>query len=224
MLEKSTLEFLKKLKKNNNKEWFDANRGAYEKARNNVADFVRALIRELAVFDPSIQHLEPRDCMYRINRDIRFSHDRTPYKTNMGVYLSRGGKKAMDLGGYYVHIEPGQAFVAGGMWQPPAPALKKIRQAIDYDWHELDAIVQDKNFRKTFGSLRSGDSYSLQRPPRGFEADHEGIEYLKLKSYIASHELKDADLTAPDAPVNVAKLLGILTPLVEYLNENVQEG
>ena len=127
----STLNFLKKLTKNNNKEWFDKNRSVYEDAKLEVKALVQQTIEKIATFDPSIASLEPKDCMFRINRDVRFSKDKSPYKNNMGFMIAPGGKKSIK-GCYYVHIEPGNCFVAGGIWVPMPEQLKSIRQEIDY--------------------------------------------------------------------------------------------
>jgi uncharacterized protein (TIGR02453 family) len=135
MLQSSTLQFLQSLQKNNNKPWFDENRKKYESAKENFAEFVEALINGIAAFDPTIQNLTAKNCMFRINRDVRFSKDKSPYKTNMGASISKGGKK-INLAGYYFHCEPGKSFAAGGFYMPMAPELAKIRQEIDYNFKE----------------------------------------------------------------------------------------
>src|SRR5262245_24791864 len=129
MLQSSTLKFLRDLKKNNNKEWFDSNRKTYEAARKDFEAFLEKVLNKLSQSDDSIKNLKPKDCLFRINRDIRFSKDKSPYKTNFGAYINRGGKKSI-YGGYYFHCEPEQAFVGGGLWQPLPPELKKVRQEI----------------------------------------------------------------------------------------------
>ncbi len=223
MIKSSTFAFLSELNKNNNKEWFDGNRQDYEAARQDVAQFADALIAHLGRFDPALQHLTARDCMYRINRDIRFSADKTPYKTNFAVYMSRYGKKAMDAAGYYLHIEPGKCFMAGGLWMPPSPPLRKLRSAIDFDWTALDEILKDKNFFKTFGDFQRDAETMLQRPPKGYNADHPGIAYLKLKSFIMKRPVEDAYLQGINAAVKLAKDFALLKPLVYYLNENIRD-
>ncbi|HLO80078.1 MAG TPA: DUF2461 domain-containing protein, partial [Chitinophagaceae bacterium] len=125
------LSFLKKLKKNNNKPWFDANRHLYVEAKVEFEDFVSSLITSYGKHDPAIAHLLPKDCIFRINRDVRFSKDKSPYKNNFGASITSGGKKS-PFAGYYVHIEPGAGFVGGGLWQPMPDMLAKVRQEIDY--------------------------------------------------------------------------------------------
>ena len=141
MLQKSTVQFLRDLKKNNSKEWFDTNRKKYESAKNDYEALVGDVIKQLSKTDESIAHLEPKQCVFRINRDVRFSKDKSPYKTNMGMYFSKGGKKSF-YAGYYFHLQPGGSFVAGGLWMPMPPELKKVRQEIDYNWEEFKKIVE----------------------------------------------------------------------------------
>ena len=133
MLQSSTLKFLKALKKNNNKPWFDAHRKEYEQAKGDFTFFIQSVIDKHSKSDPTINSISAKDCMFRINRDIRFSKDKSPYKTNMGAYINRGGKKSL-FGGYYFHCEPGQSFVGGGLWMPMPPELNKVRQEIDYNY------------------------------------------------------------------------------------------
>jgi uncharacterized protein (TIGR02453 family) len=147
MIEPQTLRFLSQLKKNNNKPWFDSHRVAYEAARIDFGNFIQLLIDALQKQDPSITGLTARDCLFRINRDIRFSNDKTPYKSNFGASIKRGGRKS-GFAGYYFHLEPGASFVGGGLWMPDAPKLKMMRQEIDYNWEEFSGIIGNKGFKK----------------------------------------------------------------------------
>src|SRR5689334_13212529 len=131
MLQSTTIKFLKDLKKNNTKEWFDKNRKVYEAAKKDFTDFVQTMIDKFGKKDESIAAIVAKDCLFRINRDIRFSKDKSPYKTNMGASINKGGRMTMNTAGYYFHLEPGNCFVGGGLWQPEPDALKKIRQEID---------------------------------------------------------------------------------------------
>ena len=144
MLRLSTLKFLKDLKKNNNKPWFDAHRKEYEAAKIDFATFIQAVIDKHSKSDPTIKSTVAKDCMFRINRDVRFSKDKSPYKTNMGAYINRGGKKSV-FAGYYFHCEPGQCFVGGGLWMPMPPELNKVRQEIDYNLDAFIKIMTSKN-------------------------------------------------------------------------------
>src|SRR5690349_1421137 len=152
MLEPQTLKFLSQLRKNNNKPWFDAHRAQYEAARIDFSNFIQLVIDALQISDTTITGLTARDCLFRINRDIRFSKDKTPYKANFGASIKRGGRKS-PFAGYYFHLEPGQSFIGGGLWMPDAPVLKGMRQEIDYNWDEFQSLLREKNFKKTYGDL-----------------------------------------------------------------------
>lgn len=214
MLSQSTLDFLTKLKKNNNKEWFDKNRATYENIKIEFRAFVNELIQQTAKIDPSVKHLEAKDCIFRINRDIRFSNNKAPYKTNIGAYLSPGGKKSFSAG-YYIHVEPGNCFIAAGMWMPPAPQLNAIRQEIDYNADEFRKIIGSKSFVKNFKNLSDEDK--VKTTPKGYAKDHPEIEFLKLKSFIAVKDIKDKELLSKTAAKNVAEAYGAAFPLNSFL-------
>lgn len=214
MIHKSTLDFLAKLSKNNNKEWFEKNRTAYEAAKNNFKEFVSELIVSTSKFDPSIRHLEAKNCIFRINRDVRFSNNKSPYKNNFGAILSPGGKKSFDAG-YYIQIQPGASFIAGGMWQPPTPLINAIRQEIDYNTVEFKKIIEAKEFKKYFGKLSDEDK--LKTAPKGFEKTHPEIELLKHKSYVTVHNLKDADVLSKDFLKHCGQIMKAIHPLNLFL-------
>ncbi|CAN5530583.1 DUF2461 domain-containing protein [soil metagenome] len=214
MIDKSTLEFLSKLSKNNTKEWFDKNRPVYELAKTNFKEFVNELIISTAKFDSSIKHLEPKDCIFRINRDVRFSKNKAPYKNNFGAILSPGGKKGFEAG-YYLQIQTGASFIAGGMWQPPTPQITAIRQEIDYNADEFKKIIGAKEFKKQFGELSEEDK--LKSVPRGYDKTHPEIELLKFKSYIAVHNLRDADVLSKNFLKHCNEVMKAMQPLNVFL-------
>ncbi len=216
MVTPATLNFFKKLKKNNTKDWFDVNRDAYELAKGNMKDIVAQLIDQLSVFDNSIKGLEPKQCMFRINRDVRFSKNKSPYKTNLGAIINKGGKKSM-VPGYYIHIEPGASFLAGGSWMPPAPELSAIRQEIDYNTAEFKKIILAKEFKKFFSKLSEEDK--LKTAPKGYAKDHPALELLKLKSYIVVHELKDEQLLNKNFIKHCAKVFKAMYPFEVFLRK-----
>ena len=222
MLQQSSIVFLKSLKKNNRKDWFDSNRAKYESAKQDVEEFAAAIIKSLAKADESIAHLQPKDCMFRINRDVRFSKNKSPYKTNMGVYFSKGGKKG-NQAGYYFHIEPGASFVAGGLWMPMPEDLKKVRQEIDYNWDEFKKIVQEKKFRTVFGNLERNPEFELSRPPKGYDDTNPAIEYLKLKSLIASSKISDEELTSRNLVKTAVSRFVTMKPFIDFPNRAVEE-
>ena len=215
MIQKSTLDFLSKLAKNNNKEWFDNNRPAYEAAKADYKKFVEDLIVSTAKFDPAVKHLEAKNCIFRINRDIRFSANKAPYKNNFGAILSPGGKKSFTAG-YYVQVQPGgQSFIAGGMWQPETPLLNAIRQEIDYNAAEFKKILNAKDFKKFFGKLSDEDK--LKTVPKGYDKSHPEIELLKHKSFITVHDLKDSDVTSKNFMKHCNEVMKATLPLNQFL-------
>ena len=223
MLQTSTLQFLKQLKKNNNKAWFDANRKKYEDAKNDFASFVQNVIDKFCKTDATLSSLTAKDCMFRINRDVRFAKDKSPYKTNMGAYFNAAGKNSMTAG-YYLHISPGESFVGGGMYHPDAQALKKIRQEIDYNFNEFSRIINDKKFKTVYAkSLNNDAEVKLSRPPKGYDENNKAIEFLKLKSIVATAPLNDALLTDKNFTQTVVKAFEALYPLIVFLNKAVED-
>lgn len=216
-IEKSTLEFLEKLARNNNKEWFDLHRTEYLAAKTNFESFVQVLINEITEFDPIIKGLEAKNCIFRINRDVRFSNDKSPYKTNMGAFIVKGGKKNGDkYAGYYFHIEPGQSMLAGGAYVPPAPWLTAIREKIDDEPERFLAIINNPLFKKHFVQL---EGEKLKKAPKGFSPDHKYIELLKYKSYLAMEEVKDKQLLGNDYLKYSSTVFKAMKPLNDFLNE-----
>src|SRR6185503_12930769 len=220
MLQISTLRFLKDLKKNNNKPWFDAHRKEYESAKADFTAFIQSVIDKHGKSDPTIKSINAKDCMFRINRDVRFSKDKSPYKTNMGAYISKGGKKSI-YGGYYFHCEPGQAFVGGGLWMPMPPELNKVRQEIDYNLDEFKKIVTSKKFKSVYKGLSHDPEYVLSRVPKGYDPENPAAEYLKLKSFVSMTPLKDSDLTSKDLVKKTTAAFEALQPLIEFVNGSI---
>jgi uncharacterized protein (TIGR02453 family) len=215
MIKSQTLEFLKQLIDNNNREWFQANKASYESARENVIEFATELIKLMHKIDPDIDDaLDPKKAVMRIYRDIRFSKNKTPYKNNFGIGIPAAGLRN---GGaeYYCHITPGESFIAGGYWMPENDDLKKIRQEIDYNAHDLKAIVDAPDFVKLFGDFRKQEQ--LKTVPKGYDADNENLALLKLKSFVALHPLSDADLLKPGAVKNIAEIYRHIRPLNVFL-------
>lgn len=221
MLEPQTLRFLTQLKKNNNKPWFDAHRAAYEAARIDFSNFIQLLIDALQKSDTTITGLTSRDCLFRINRDIRFSKDKTPYKVAFGASIKRGGRKS-PYAGYYFHLEPGQSFVGGGLWMPEAPALKNMRQEIDYNWSEFEAIVNARPFKKLYGDVYKGGEVSLSTMPKGYEKDNPAATYLRLKSFIAETKMEDEVLTKASLHKKSLAAFEALQPLLQFINRTIE--
>lgn len=220
MIEPQTLRFLTQLKNNNNKPWFDAHRAQYEAARIDFANFIQLLIDALQKTDTTITGLMSKDCLFRINRDIRFSKDKTPYKSNFGTSIKRGGRKS-PFAGYYFHLEPGHSFIGGGLWMPAAPALKNVRQEIDYNWEEFGSIIGGKAFKKIYGDLYKGGDVSLSSMPKGYEKDNPAAAYLRLKSFIAETRIDDEELTKGSLHKKTLAAFEALQPLLHFINRTI---
>ncbi len=215
-ISKSTLTFLSDLKIHNDRDWFSNNRNRYEQARGNFETFIQAILDELMKFDPIYKGLEAKSCIFRINRDTRFSHDKSVYKTNFGAFMVRGGRKNGDkFTGYYLHIEPGASFVAGGAYIPPTPWLSAIREKISENGEELTAIVKSRDYKKYFSGL---EGEKLKVPPRGYMKDNPHIELIKMKSFLAERNYSDSEVLAEDFFDTVTGAFRAMKPLNDFLN------
>ena len=215
MILPSTFDFLKQLKENNNRDWFKPNKSLYDDALVNVLEFTTQVIEGLAKVDPLIPaQLDAKDCVMRIYRDVRFSKDKSPYKINFGIAISAAGKN-FNGPGYYIHLEPGKSFIAGGSWHPEVEYLKSIRQEIDYNSTEWRGIVESPDFKAAFGELHTEDK--LRTSPKGYPNDHPDIEFLKLKSFTAGCSIADKDLMAKDSPKRIVQLFEKLYPFIVFL-------
>ncbi len=222
MFQPTTLKFLSGLAKNNNKTWLEEHRNEYLSAKKDFEIFIAELIKKTSVFDGDIKDLQVKDCTFRLNRDIRFSKDKKPYKINMGASLNRGGKKSL-FAGYYFHLEPGnKSFAGGGLWMPMAPELKKVRQEIDYCFDEFRGIIQNKKFINHYTALDSSNDIKLSNVPRGYEKTNPATEYLKLKSFIATKNINDKELVQPTLISHVTKAFEALLPFVKFLNKGIE--
>lgn len=215
MLQPSSLKFLKDLKKNNNKPWFDKNRKQYDAAKEDFVLLVAQVIKGIGSFDPSIAGLEAKNCLFRINRDVRFSKNKDPYKNNMAAYFNKDGKKGLGAG-YYMHIEPGKSFIAGGIWMPEPPVLAGIRQEIDYGFDEWKKMVESKAFKKMFPKGLEGES--LTRPPKNYDETNPAIEYIKRKSFIVTSTFTDTEIQSKGFTRELTKRFQAMKPLVDFIN------
>ena len=218
MIDKNIFIFLKELKLNNSKEWFDKNRTRYKELRKNFMDFVSVLILELSNIDPSLKHNEAKDCVFRINRDIRFSNDKSPYKTNMGAFITPGGRKS-GLPGYYLHLEPGSTFAAGGVYMPPSAELKAIRTTIFEEPDEYRKIITAQNFKKLFGEV-VGDK--LKTAPKGFSKDDANIDLIRLKSYTVSNKVNQKMLSEKNAFVELMEIYSGMKEFNLFLKKGME--
>ena len=212
----TSFKFLKQLSKNNNKEWFDINRKTYEVCKVEFETIIKILLDKSLVFDKQLAGLEAKKCLFRINKDVRFSKDKSPYKLNMGASINPGGKKSM-IPGYYIHIEPGKSFLAGGSYQPMPEMLAAIRQEIDYNSAEFKKIISAKDFKLYFKELSQEDK--LKTAPKGYEKTHPDIALLQLKHFITVHPLSDEDVLNKNFPTYAAKVFKAMLPLNLFLRK-----
>ncbi|MBL7701440.1 MAG: DUF2461 domain-containing protein [Ferruginibacter sp.] len=215
MIQAATIKFLKDLQKNNNRPWFEKNRNHYENAKADFLLMVEQLIKAIATFDKPIGNLEAKNCTFRINRDVRFSKNKDPYKNNMAAYFNKDGKKGLGAG-YYLHIEPGKSFAAGGIWMPEPAILTAIRQEIDYDFKTWKNIVGSNSFKKTFPAGIQGEN--LTRPPKGYDENNPAIEFIKKKSFIVTRNFTDAEIQNKNLVKEVTKTFRAMKALIDFLN------
>ena len=213
----SILSYLKTLAKHNDREWFEKNKSKYLEVREIFNEFVQRLYDDLVIMDESLEGLNPKKFVFRIYRDVRFSKDKRPYKTNFAAAFSRVGK-GLGSPGYYLHIEPGnKSFVAGGVYMPEADKLAKVRQEIDYNGALLKKIMSDRKFKKWYNGFWDGDQ--LKTIPRGYPKDHPDAALLKLRSFITSHEFTDTAVKDKKFRRDVVNAFTAVRPLNSFLSE-----
>lgn len=218
-ISKNTLIFLQNLVQNNNREWFTENKQQYTDSQENMISFIENLITEMSVFDEDILKTDAKKTLFRIYRDVRFSKDKSPYKTNMGASLGMG--KGSQKAGYYLHVEPGKSFLASGIYMPDSYALKTIRKEISLYSEDFLKVVNQKDFKKLFKELDQDDK--LKNIPQGFEKEDPMAEYLKLKNFIVVYPLQDEDLTHKDAAKKFSKIFETAKPLNDFLNRAIEQ-
>ena len=219
---KRILEFLEDLSYNNNREWFMANKSRYDEAHKLFLDFAARYIERLAAeVDPQLAGLQPKDCVWRIYRDVRFSADKRPYKDWFGVFPAiKGGKKSL-RGGYYVHFQPGICMFCGGIWNPPADLLKALRVEIEANYEEVEEIMAQPAWQKYFGDFDT--DWMLKKVPAGFDPNFVHADWLKRKMYTFSTPLTDKQMCAPDLLDRVVELAKVAKPMNDFLNYTFEE-
>ncbi|HEV7380675.1 MAG TPA: DUF2461 domain-containing protein [Dyadobacter sp.] len=214
MLHANTLQFLKDLITNNNREWFQNNRKRYDEAKANVEQLTAYLIKEVQTFH-DLGNLQVKDCLFRINRDVRFSKNKDPYKSNLAIAIGAGGRSSGKID-YYLHIQPdGQSFLGGGMWSPTTEQLARYRQEIDYNAQELKNIIEVKEFKAYFPEIQGE---SLKTAPKGYAKDHPELDLLKRKQMFFAHNYTDKEVTAKNFGEEVVKGIRLLKPYCDYMN------
>ncbi|TXD90163.1 DUF2461 domain-containing protein [Subsaximicrobium wynnwilliamsii] len=218
MLQDKTLAFLTKLKKNNTTEWFKDNQNNYKKSRADFENFVSDIINGLASIDSDIekQDLQAKKCIKRINRDIRFSNDKSPYKTNYFANFNPNGRKS-EHASYYLHLEPNNCFVGGGVYMPQTPTLNKFRKEIEHDLKEWESLLNSKSFKETFPNGIESPS-ELKTAPKGFDKESPAIEYLRKKGFYTMRKLTDKEITSENAVSKIIEHFGEVKPVIGFLN------
>ena len=227
---KEILDFLTELSLNNNREWFMEHKEWYQKCYARFVDFSAQYIRRLSQFDPALSVLQPKDCIWRIYCDVRFSHDKRPYKERFGCFPASGvtgqiktfGKKSM-RGGYYVHIQPGQCMFAGGIWDPGKELLDALRKEIEANYEEVEEIMASPQWRNYFTD--DFDPYwgMLKKVPAGFDPDFKHPEWLKHKTYTFSTPLTDEQVCSPDFIDRITDIALAAKPMNDFLNYTFEE-
>ncbi|MFZ4524034.1 MAG: DUF2461 domain-containing protein [Chlorobium sp.] len=218
MITDATLAFLSDLKANNDRLWFGEHKPEYQQAYSDMLETVVQLLAGISAFDKdiAISPLDPKSCIMRINRDIRFSREKSPYKTNFFAFINKGGRKS-PWGGYYLHLEPGGSFAGGGIYMPEAAVLEQTRREIAAHFGEWQEILADNTFSEQFpeGVLPSG---KLVRPPKGYESTNPAVEYLKFKGYYTQRFFADHEVTDPGFVAELSKVFRTVNPMVNFLN------
>lgn len=221
MVSENILQFLKDLKANNNRDWFLDNKKRYEGVKKEYHQLTAELLDCMKPLDPSLELLEVKNCVFRINRDIRFSKDKTPYKTHLGIWLSSGAKNA-ETAGYYLQIDAENPFVGGGIYCPQPEQIQKIRKEINFFYDDLVALTSNQDFVSIYKMLNRDENSTLKNPPRGYEKDHPAIEFLKLKSYTATQKIPVQLLTQKDFIPLMAQKMIALKPLNDFINRALE--
>lgn len=214
------IQFLNELSENNNREWFQKNKIRYDESREKVLFLTEVVINEIRKFDPDVPLLEPKDCLFRIFRDVRFSNDKRPYKTNFGSFIAKGGRKSM-YAGYYFHMEPSGSFVGGGIYMPAAEPLKAIRQYIAENGEEFLSLINGKNFIKVYPEMMDD---KLKTAPKGYLPDHEFINLLKYKSFAFSSQFDKSQILADNFIEKLVHSFKTLHPVNRFLNDALENN
>lgn len=214
MLAANTLKFLTDLSKNNNREWFQENRKRYDAAKADFTKLTENVLNEVAKFE-ELGNTQPKDCVFRINRNLMFSKDKRPYKNSLSMAIGPGGRHSGRID-YYLRIQPGdQSFLGAGMWSPAPEQLAKFRQEVDYNAAELKKIIEDEAFRNYFPEI---DGATLKTAPKGFSKDHPEIELLRRKELFFLHRFKDKEVKSKEFSTLILQGIHLIKPYCDFLN------
>lgn len=222
MLSKETLSFLDDLKNNNNRDWFQSQKKRYEIMKKDYHQLVADFLEEMKILDPSLEMLEVKNCTFRINRDIRFSKDKSPYKSHLGIWMAPISKNG-EMAGYYLHIEDGNCFFGGGSYNPMPEQLQKIRKEINFFHDDLKGILNNKSFKTIYSDLNRDESKMLKNPPRGYNKENPAIDFLKLKSFTATQKYDLNEIFQEDFVPKMTQKLIALKPFNDFINRALSE-
>lgn len=222
MIKQTSLDFLTKLKLNNSREWFEQNRDLYENYKNDILQLTENLLKELSKIDQSIlqANLDPKKCLTRVNRDLRFSKDKTPYKNYVLVVLNKNYPQP-NKAGYFIHIEPENCSVGGGVWQTTPEYLKKVRQEIDYSFNDINKITTSLKFQKTFPNGIQGVG-KLKKIPESYDETNPAIELLKMKGFCTKEPISDNILTSKNCIQTIIDSFKTSKPLIDFINKAIE--
>ena len=210
------IDFLRKLKRNNRREWFEARRDVYERElKQPMLALIEHLMHGMTEYAPN--HLRPpQKCMLRIYRDTRFSADKTPYKTNIAAWWTRNGLEKTSGGGYYMHLSPTELIIAAGVYMPPKEQLLAVRQHLLEHHAKFRRLIENKKMR---AKMTLHDPETLTRPPKGFDAEHPAIDWIKWRQWGVIATLPAAEALKPKLPAIIEEYFRLAAPLVDFLNE-----
>ena len=214
------IQFLKELRVNNNREWFQANKARYDILRQGFIDEVQELIHQIGLFDFEVVGLDAKDCLFRIYRDIRFSPDKTPYKCHFAAYIASCGGRGSERAGYYIHLEPDGCLLSGGVWCPPPALLKMLRKDIYENIEELVGIMEEPNFKATYPIM---EGEVLKRMPVGYPSDFKYGEILRHKDFCVVSNKPDSFFYSSDWMDKVVADFKLLYPFNRFLNYTVDD-
>ncbi len=219
---KFLLDFLRELKANNNREWFNANRERYDLSLDFFRHEVKRLIDAISLYDSDISYLKPENCIFRIYRDVRFSPDKSPYKTHFGAYIAKNGGRKSEYAGYYFHIDAVDSVLSGGVYAPQKEVLRRIRAEIDANFDELREITSSTDFKKYFGRIEPFTE-PLKKLPLGFSPDSPAAELLKYKHFVLSSPIDEKAMARPDFIDYAAKVFRTMKRYNDFFNEIIDE-
>lgn len=221
MITTASWQFLTDLAQNNNRDWFLANAKRYADFKENYQSLIAELLREMQAVDPHLELLTVKHCSFRIHKDLRFSKDKTPYKTHLGIWLNTN-RNWDNAPGYYLHLEPGKSFVAGGIYFPGAEQLREIRREIAFFHDELQELLLEDRFSSYYNGFDRDENNQLKGGPKDYDKSHPALEFLKLKSFTFSTQITDNEVFSSQFVANTLMQFCSMKPLIDFLYRGLE--